>query len=48
MMRAANRYRTRTDAFESMVQAVVDVFMRGVATPAGQRRIAAVHQRRHA
>jgi TetR/AcrR family fatty acid metabolism transcriptional regulator len=48
MMRAANRYRTRTDAFEAMVQAVVDVFMRGVATPAGQRRIAAVHQRRHA
>ena len=48
MMRAANRYRTHTDAFESMVQAVVDVFMRGVATPAGQRRIAAIHQRRHA
>jgi TetR/AcrR family fatty acid metabolism transcriptional regulator len=48
MMRAANRYRTRTDAFESLVQAVVDTFMRGVATHAGQRRIAAVQQRKRA
>lgn len=48
MMRAANRYRTRTDAFESLVQTVVDLFMRGVATQAGQRRMATVHQRRHA
>lgn len=48
MMRAVNRYRTRDDGFETLVQTVVDAFLRGVATPAGQRRIAAVHQRRHA
>ena len=48
MMRAVNRYRTRADGFETLVQAVVDAFLRGVATPAGQRRIAAVHQQRHA
>jgi len=48
MMRAVNRYRTRGDEFEALVQAVIDAFLRGVATPAGQRRIAAVHQRRHA
>ena len=40
MMRAVNRYRTRADSFEPLVQSVVDVFMRGVATPLGQRRIA--------
>ncbi len=39
MMRAVNRYRTRADAFEPLVQSVIDVFMRGVATPAGQRRM---------
>ena len=48
MLRAANRYRTRTDAFEALVQTVMETFLRGVATPAGQRRLAAVQQRRHA
>jgi len=48
MLRAANRYRTRTDAFETLVQTVMETFLRGVATPAGQRRLAAVQQRRHA
>jgi len=48
MLRAANRYRTRTDAFETLVQAVMETFLRGVATPAGQRRLAAVQQRRRA
>jgi len=48
MLRAANRYRTRTDAFETLVQTVMETFLRGVATPAGQRRLAAVQQRRRA
>jgi AcrR family transcriptional regulator len=48
MMRAVNRYRTPVDGFETLVQTVVDAFLGGVATPAGQRRIAAVHQRRRA
>jgi TetR/AcrR family fatty acid metabolism transcriptional regulator len=48
MMRAVNRYRARGDAIEPLVQSVVDVFMRGVATPLGQRRIARVAQRRSA
>jgi hypothetical protein len=48
MMRAANRYRTRTDAFETLVQTVMETFLRGVATPARQRRLAAVQQRRRA
>jgi len=48
MLRAANRYRARTDAFETLVQTVMETFLRGVATPAGQRRLAAVQQRRRA
>ena len=48
MLRAANRYRTRTDAFETLVHTVMETFLRGVATPAGQRRLAAVQQRRRA
>lgn len=48
MLRAANRYRARTDAFETLVDTVVETFLRGVATPAGQRRLAAVQQRRRA
>jgi AcrR family transcriptional regulator len=40
MMRGVNRYRTEDDRLEELVTAVVDVFMRGVGTPAG-RRIAA-------
>ena len=48
MLRAANRYRTPTDAFETLVQTVMETFLRGVATPAGQRRLAAVQQRRRA
>jgi TetR/AcrR family fatty acid metabolism transcriptional regulator len=47
MMRGVNRYRTRSDAFEPLVQSVVDVFMRGVATPLGQRRIARSSGRVH-
>jgi AcrR family transcriptional regulator len=48
MLRAANRYRARTDAFETLVHTVMETFLRGVATPAGQRRLAAVQQRRRA
>jgi AcrR family transcriptional regulator len=48
MLRAANRYRRRTDAFETLVHTVMETFLRGVATPAGQRRLAAVQQRRRA
>jgi AcrR family transcriptional regulator len=48
MMRAVNRYRARADAFEPLVHSVVDVFMRGVATPIGLRRIARVTHRRSA
>jgi AcrR family transcriptional regulator len=48
MLRAANRYRTRTDSFEALVHTVMETFHRGDATPAGQRRLAVVQQRRHA
>jgi hypothetical protein len=48
MMRAANRYRTKSDTFDLLVHAVVDTFMSGVATPAGQRRLARSHGRRSA
>jgi AcrR family transcriptional regulator len=48
MLRAANRYRARSDAFETLVHTVMETFLRGVATPAGQRRLAAVQQRRRA
>ena len=37
MVRSANRYRMRGDRLEDLVAAVIDVFMRGVATPAGRR-----------
>jgi TetR/AcrR family fatty acid metabolism transcriptional regulator len=40
MMRAANRYRAREDDLDSLVAAVVDVFLRGVGTPAGRRSVA--------
>jgi TetR/AcrR family fatty acid metabolism transcriptional regulator len=46
MMRAVNRYRTRHDALEPLAESVVDTFMRGVATPLGQRRIARAQPRR--
>jgi AcrR family transcriptional regulator len=48
MLRAANRYRAGTDAFETLVQTVMETFLRGVATPAGQRRLTAIQQRRRA
>ena len=37
MMRGVNRYRAPGDRLESIVAAVVDVFMRGIGTPAGCR-----------
>jgi AcrR family transcriptional regulator len=37
MMRGVNRYRTEDDRLEPLVTAVVEVFMRGVGTPAGRR-----------
>lgn len=37
MMRGVNRYRAAHDELDEVVDAVVDVFMRGVGTPAGQR-----------
>jgi len=37
MMHSANRYRMRGDRLEDLAAAVIDVFMRGVATPAGRR-----------
>jgi AcrR family transcriptional regulator len=40
MMRGVNRYRTQDDRLEPLVTAVVDVFMRGVGTPAGRRIMA--------
>jgi TetR/AcrR family fatty acid metabolism transcriptional regulator len=40
MMRGVNRYRTREDALDPCVEAVVDVFMRGIATTAGLARLA--------
>jgi len=43
MMRGVNRYRTREDALEPCVEAVVDVFMRGIATPTGLERLAPPH-----
>ncbi len=39
MLRGVNRYRTRQDSLENLVWAVVDVFLRGVATPAGRRMV---------
>ena len=40
MVRGVNRYRTRDDRLERLVVTVVDVFMRGVGTPAGRRVLA--------
>ena len=37
MMHSANRYRMRGDRLEDLAAGVIDVFMRGVATPAGRR-----------
>jgi AcrR family transcriptional regulator len=37
MMRGVNRYRTNDDRLEHLVDTIVDVFMCGVGTPAGQR-----------
>jgi hypothetical protein len=39
MMRGVNRYRTDQDRLDALVDTVVDVFMRGVGTPAGQRLV---------
>ena len=39
MMRGVNRYRTESDRLEPLVDAVVDIFMRGVATPSGRRLV---------
>ena len=41
MIRVASRYRARGDRLEDLVAGVVDVFMHGVATPAGRRVLAA-------
>src|SRR5439155_24170651 len=41
MIRGASRYRARGDRLEDLVAGVVDVFMHGVATPAGRRVLAA-------
>jgi AcrR family transcriptional regulator len=40
MMRGVNRYRRHDDRLENLVDGVVDVFMRGVGTPAGRRALA--------
>jgi AcrR family transcriptional regulator len=40
MMRGVNRYRAEGDRLEQLVDAVVDVFMCGVGTPAGRRIVA--------
>ena len=37
MVRSANRYRTGTDTLNGLVAAVVDIFLRGVSSAAGQR-----------
>ena len=46
MIRGANRYRARGDRIDDLVAGVVDVFMHGVATPAGQRVLVADGLRR--
>jgi len=40
MMRGVNRYRLEGDRLDGVVAAVVDVFMRGLGTPAGRRLVA--------
>ncbi len=39
MMRGVNRYRTREDTLDALVASIVDIFMRGVGTPIGQRNL---------
>jgi AcrR family transcriptional regulator len=46
MMRGVNRYRAEHHQLEDLVTAVVDVFMRGVGTPAGHRVMARPSARR--
>ena len=41
MMRGVNRYRAEGDRVEDLVTAVMNVFMRGVGTPAGRRVVGA-------
>jgi len=41
MVRGANRHRTKDDTLDALAAAVVDVFLRGVGTPAGRRALAA-------
>jgi AcrR family transcriptional regulator len=40
MMRGVNRYRAEHHQLDALVDAVVDVFMRGVGTPTGRRLVA--------
>lgn len=42
LLRAVNRYRREDDTLERMATAVVDVFLRGVGTAAGQLQISGV------
>jgi hypothetical protein len=46
MMRGVNRYRVEGDRLEDLVDAVVDVFMCGVGTPAGRRIVLERHRAR--
>jgi hypothetical protein len=46
MMRGVNRYRAKDDRLEDVVTAVVDIFMRGVGTPAGRQVLAPLRARR--
>jgi len=46
MMRGVNRYRAKDDRLEDVVTAVVDIFMRGVGTPAGRQVLAPPRARR--
>ena len=46
MMRGVNRYRAKDDRLEDVVTAVVDIFMRGVGTPAGRQVLAPPRVRR--
>jgi AcrR family transcriptional regulator len=39
MLRGVNRYRTPQDTLDGLVAAVVDVFLHGMATRAGRRRV---------
>src|SRR5581483_3932069 len=41
MMRGVNRYRTKDDHLDELVDLVIDVFMRGAGTPAGRRAVGA-------